>query len=127
MSRVASVPVSVAAFPRLRAELIEADNAGDAYTPQVVVHAAGEALAVWGQNDGTQVNIYANRYQPGTGWGSAIAIDSASGDAAAPQIAVDVEGDAIAAEEVIGQIAVEKPGRDQEIDRFLAEVGSGRG
>ena len=45
------------------AELIENDNTGSAYDPQIAVDASGNALAVWRQNDGTRDNIVANRYQ----------------------------------------------------------------
>lgn len=43
--------------------LIETDNAGDAYSPQIAIDANGNALAVWHQSDGTRFNIWANRYQ----------------------------------------------------------------
>ena len=45
------------------AELIETDNAGDVYTPQITTDANGNALAVWRQDDGTRYNIWANRFE----------------------------------------------------------------
>jgi hypothetical protein len=45
------------------AELIETDNAGTAYKPQVAIDSSGNAIAVWYQNDGTRHNIWANRFQ----------------------------------------------------------------
>ncbi|MBN2320079.1 MAG: hypothetical protein JXR49_13425, partial [Acidobacteria bacterium] len=44
------------------AELIEADNAGDAYGPKIAVDGAGNAIAVWYQNDGIRFNIWTNRF-----------------------------------------------------------------
>ncbi len=79
-------------------ELIEIDSAGDAENPQISVESNGDAVAVWEQSDGSQVNIYANRYSASTGsWGSAqlIEIDNV-GDANDPQISVDPSGNAIA-------------------------------
>ena len=79
------------------AQLIETDNAGDAASPQVAVDAAGNALAVWQQSDGTRINIWANRYTAGSGWGSAVLIETDNaGDAYSPQVTVDAAGNALA-------------------------------
>ena len=79
------------------AVLIETDNAGDAGLPQVAVDGSGNAIAVWGQSDGTRYNIWANRYVVGTGWGTAGLIETNNaGDAGYPQVAVDGSGNAIA-------------------------------
>jgi len=79
------------------AEPIGADNAGGAFLPQIAVDSSGNAIAVWYQHDGTRFNIYANRYVPGEGWGTAepIGADNA-GNAYVPQIAFDSSGNAIA-------------------------------
>lgn len=45
------------------AALIETDNAGNAYSPQIACDTAGNALAVWDQSDGTRLNIWANRFE----------------------------------------------------------------
>ena len=45
------------------AELIETDNVGTAYQPQVAVDSNGNAIAVWSQNDGTRDNIWANSFK----------------------------------------------------------------
>ena len=50
------------------AQLIENDNAGDATAPAIGTDAAGNAVAVWQQSDGTHTNVYANRYVAGAGW-----------------------------------------------------------
>ena len=45
------------------AELIESNNAGYAYRPQIAFDSSGNALAVWYQHDGTRENIWANRFE----------------------------------------------------------------
>ncbi|WP_288364025.1 hypothetical protein [uncultured Spongiibacter sp.] len=80
------------------AALIESGNNGDAFQPKIAFDGAGNAIAVWRQQDGTYLNIYANRYTASTGsWGTEELIESgANGHAVAPQIAVDGAGNAIA-------------------------------
>ena len=79
-----------------KAELIETDNMGNAFRPQIAMDDKGNALAVWYQGDGTRNNVWANRYVASSGWGSAEPIDSDhlenSND---PQIAVDANGNAL--------------------------------
>jgi hypothetical protein len=77
--------------------LIETDDAGSAIAPQIALDAAGNALAVWTQSDGTRDNIWSNRYTVGSGWGTAELIETDdAGDATAPQIALDTAGNALA-------------------------------
>ena len=57
------------------AELIEADNAGSAGSPQIAFDSSGNAIAVWYQSDGTRNNIWANRFN-GTSWGTAELIET---------------------------------------------------
>ena len=79
------------------AVLIEADNSGSAYNPQVAIDPSGNAVAVWQQYDGTRWNIWSNRYVPGTGWGSAVLIETDNaGGASSPQVAIDPSGNAVA-------------------------------
>jgi hypothetical protein len=78
------------------AELIETDNAGWAFDPQVAVDVGGNAVAVWGQDDGIRNNIWSNRYVAGTGWGTAELIETDAGDAYSPQVVVDGSGNAVA-------------------------------
>lgn len=79
------------------AERIETDNAGNAAGPQLAVDAAGNALVVWKQSDGTRTNIWANRYTLNGGWGSAELLETDNaGDANSPQLAVDANGNALA-------------------------------
>ena len=77
------------------ATLIEA-GAGDAFGAQVVLDGSGNALAVWTQTNGTVYSVWANRYSAGA-WGSAALIESDNaGSANAPQIAMDLFGNATA-------------------------------
>jgi hypothetical protein len=80
------------------AQLIETDNIGNAYAPQVAVNASGNAIAVWQQSDGTRENIWANRYVGATGtWIGATLIETSNlGDATAAHLAFDTSGNAIA-------------------------------
>ena len=71
-------------------------GANNASLPQVSFDSAGNAISVWQQSDGTYNRIYANRYVAGTGWGSAVAIETNPNDAADPQVSFDSAGNAIA-------------------------------
>ena len=78
------------------AQLIETDNTGDTYNPQVAINNSGDAVAIWIQNDGVTDNICANFYISGTGWGVAGIIEANPGTAGSPQIVLDNAGNAIA-------------------------------
>ncbi len=79
------------------AEIIETDDAGHAYSPQVAMDPSGNAVAVWYQRDGTRNNIWSNRFVPGQGWGNAELIETDdAGSATSPQIAMDPSGNAVA-------------------------------
>jgi predicted RNase H-like nuclease (RuvC/YqgF family) len=80
------------------AVLIETDNTGGAYNPQVAMNASGNAVAVWNQSDGTINNIWSNRYIASTGlWGTAVLIETDNtGYAGEARVAVDVTGNAMA-------------------------------
>jgi hypothetical protein len=45
------------------AELIETEDLGDAERPQIALDPEGNAIAVWYQDDGTHINVWANRLQ----------------------------------------------------------------
>ena len=78
------------------AQLLETDDAKNAFEPQIAVDAAGNAIAVWTQSDGALVRIRANRYAAGAGWGSAQALESGDlGDSRSPQVAVGANGTAV--------------------------------
>ena len=78
------------------AVLIETDNVGNAFQPDVAVDASGNAVAVWNQLDDTSASAMANRYVAGSGWGTAAAIENDSGHADAPRVAVDANGNVVA-------------------------------
>ena len=87
-----STPVKAWGTPTL----IETNDAENAGSPQIATDAAGNAIAVWQQSDGASLSIYANRYTAGTGWGTPTLIETGTGVAVGPQIAVDAGGNAIA-------------------------------
>lgn len=76
------------------AQLLES-NTGNAAGHQIAVDKNGNAIAVWFQNDGTRNNIFANRYTAGTGWEGAQTLESDSGEANSPKIAIDNNCNAI--------------------------------
>jgi hypothetical protein len=75
---------------------IETDSVANAANPQVAVDGSGNAVAVWYQLDGTGNNIWANRFVPATGWGTATLIETDAGTAVNPQVAIDGNGNAVA-------------------------------
>jgi len=77
-------------------ELIETDDAGDALIPQIAFDTGGNAQAVWAQYGGTTFDIWSNRYNAGSGWGTAESIETDAGGAIDPQIAIDTAGNAMA-------------------------------
>ena len=78
------------------ATLLETDD-GEAWNPQVAVDASGNAIAVWNQSDGTRFDVWANRYIPGAGWGTANLLETDNaGHAGSPQVAVSPAGQAVA-------------------------------
>lgn len=78
------------------AQLIESDDTYNAYSPQISVDAAGNAIAVWAQRIGSWASIYANRFSVGTGWAAAELIELGdAGSAEDPQISVDAAGNAV--------------------------------
>jgi hypothetical protein len=78
------------------AELIEFIP-GAAFNPQIAFDENQDAIVVWRQTAGAFDNIYAIRFNAlGGTWGQTEVIDREDGDASAPQIAVDISGNAIA-------------------------------
>jgi hypothetical protein len=82
------------------AEPIEAgsDDASWA-TSHVAINSNGQAVAVWRQYDAydyAKFNLFANRYVPGAGWGTAELMESDNVlDVYAPRVALDPNGNAI--------------------------------
>jgi len=78
---------------------IEADD-NDASAPQIALDSSGNAIAVWVQynNVTAYFDIYANRYDAGTGlWGTAEPLElNNDANAFNPQVAMDANGNAFA-------------------------------
>jgi hypothetical protein len=63
----------------------------------VAMNASGTAFAVWTQYDGTSsYRTWGNRYVPGSGWGTAVQLQSSSLYSYGADVAVDAGGNAIA-------------------------------
>ena len=77
------------------AERIDSESRSG-YTPDVAVDEAGNAIVVWAQADGTRNNIWANRYSPAFGWGTAQLLETDNSTANGPRVVVDAAGNAIA-------------------------------
>ncbi|HEX6242347.1 MAG TPA: calcium-binding EGF-like domain-containing protein [Polyangiales bacterium] len=78
------------------AVLLEQDDAGDALAPQVAADAAGNAIAVWAQGDGTRTNLWAARYVVGRGWNAPVLLeDDDRGNAGLPQVSMNARGEAM--------------------------------
>ncbi len=73
-------------------------NEGQAQEPQIDVSDSGEVTAVWLQLNVTlnKLDVWANRYVPGSGWGTAALIEMHDGNAGWPDIAVEANGNATA-------------------------------
>jgi len=76
-------------------EDVETSSAGDATQPTIAVASDGAAMAVWQQFDGTLSRIYANTYTAASGWGVPVLIDTNTGDARSPHIAMDANNNAM--------------------------------
>lgn len=96
-SVTSSAALTVTAGMLGRAQLIETENTDDAQFPHVAMDAAGNAVAVWDQSDGTLGNIWANRYTPSGGWGMPQLIETNSAQVTSlPEVAMDSSGNAVA-------------------------------
>ncbi|MFH1428455.1 MAG: hypothetical protein ABIH39_01810 [Candidatus Margulisiibacteriota bacterium] len=85
-----------------------ATESGSSTYPEIALDSSGNAIAIWQQNDTSEVasreHIYARRYVAGTGWenlGSAATrldddLATESGNSYLPKIAMDSSGNAIA-------------------------------
>ena len=75
------------------AVLIETE-AGVAEGAQVAVDPQGNVTVVWHQFNGTHTpfDLWANRFVPGVGWGTAVLIETEAGVAVGAQVAVDPQG-----------------------------------
>ncbi len=78
------------------AEMIETDNSGHAYNPQVGMDESGNGVVVWQQYDGARYNVHSNIYTAGTGWGTVEIIEDEQGTVSGSQVALDGSGNAVA-------------------------------
>ena len=62
---------------------------------KIAVNKKGIAVAVWSQMTGTRNHIWSSSYVPGTGWGTAVQIQTDDVNGFYPAVAVDSEGNAI--------------------------------
>jgi len=70
------------------------ENVGN---PCASINSDGNAVAVWNQRlAGGTLDIFANEYIKGNGWGTAAPIESIAGDARYPKVGFDGSGNAIA-------------------------------
>lgn len=70
---------------------------GDATSQKIAMDDKGNALAVWGQPEGTRYDVWSSRYTAGIGWGTAALLETDNaGTVGSPQIAFDASGNALA-------------------------------
>ena len=107
------------------AELVDG-NTGDPTRYNVVLDAAGNALAIWQQSSGTVEDVWANRYIAGVGWGTPETITDGSGVSTSSftdlSLAVDGGGNALA---VWGQFNTTLAKATSRSNRYTAGVGWG--
>jgi hypothetical protein len=75
--------------------MIEQDSVAST-RPAVAVDASGNAIVVWRSGAGSTMRVKANRFVPGTGWGSPLLIDSLAGSVFYVEVVVDSAGNAVA-------------------------------
>ncbi len=68
---------------------------GDAREPVIAFDAQGNAIVMWWQA-GSNGNVFASRYTPGTGWGTATTVSSQTQSAQRPRLVYDKDGNALA-------------------------------
>ena len=78
------------------AQLIETNNAGNAFEPKVAIDSSGRALVLWNQIENGKINIWVNRYA-GNAWSTAQHLVTGNvGNAIIKQVDMDTSGNAIA-------------------------------
>jgi uncharacterized repeat protein (TIGR01451 family) len=77
---------------------LEANTVESAVFPKVAMDAAGNALVVWLQRDGTHYSIWGRHFTVGSGWDGAVQLDSGGlGSTADLRVAMDAAGHGVAA------------------------------
>ncbi len=70
--------------------------ASNALEPRIALgNDAAGAMAVWRQNNGSETNLFASRWN-GSSWSAAVVVDNLTGNTNAPNVAVDNVGNAVA-------------------------------
>ena len=70
---------------------------GDATSQKIAMDDKGNALAVWAQPEGARYDVWSSRYTAGTGWGTAVLIETDNaGTVGSPKVAFDTGGNALA-------------------------------
>jgi hypothetical protein len=78
-------------------QLIENDATELADSPRIAMDANGDALVIWLQDGGPRLDVWANRYTAGSGWGTPQLIETDSaGNAFNHQLASDANGNGLA-------------------------------
>jgi hypothetical protein len=78
------------------ATMVEWRGLGEAQEPQIAFDNQGNAIMLWSQYDGHNAfHIWATRYQAGSGWCAAVQVTEHTGNAHNPQIAFDLQGNAL--------------------------------
>ncbi len=78
------------------ATLVDGNDTGDAYSPEVAMDASGNALVVWHRFDGTRNNVWAATYVGGVGWRAPTLLEAGSYDAQSPRVGISPPGDGMA-------------------------------
>ena len=87
---------AVEAYGWGQAITIDTNDVGNAWWPAVASDEGGNAIAVWQQDNATSTSIWSDRYVFGAGWTGPVQISNNSlGNASAPDIDMDGDGDAI--------------------------------
>ncbi|MEO8019215.1 MAG: Ig-like domain-containing protein [Pseudomonadota bacterium] len=89
------------------------------WNPDIAFDAKGNAIAVWGEADGQNVKLTANRYDAATGWGVANYVAPDGISVRYPRIALDPDGNAV----VVWEDAIAADATDILAARYV--VGSG--
>jgi hypothetical protein len=77
--------------------VVDSEDLGDAYHPQVAVNSKGDAIVAWEQSDGSRFNVWAKFFDVKYGWGEAKIIDSdLTGDASDASVALSNLGTGVA-------------------------------
>lgn len=75
---------------------LDTRSAGIAKSPEAAIDGAGNAIVVWSQSDGVRISVWASRFTPAGGWGSAQLLEAdPTADAYHQNVALDGQGNAI--------------------------------